>query len=526
MLELVEFPHLPSGDPAQAVSALIRLCREMPAQGEQFRFFRKRAKDLRLWDDQLILGTLAFLDMEKTGNIRPSQFARQVGKLRPEEKARDVFTERLWEVNPLLFRSVVTQLKEQVHSRDELIKHIHSFAYRGKQPTRPQLENWLHLALGLRVLKMVGIALDLDDRGKALVARASDFDVEEFLADMAGEAGEDGGEDFDEDAEFSAEGDDADGGDETAEAPAAAAPASAPAAAASAPRPAAKAAPGGAAAADGGEGLDLSALASPRGRERPVEVHRFAGQAVFDDEILAETTRRVAAWWGEQSPEMQRLSAEDFGFSSEAWMESGDELLYRIAVAAALSFRLQRGREGVMKAFEALDQGGVLGDLYYGTAPDELPNAVDAQALMLASLIARRCAEAPELAATLEKQQSASDAFGVLEQALGRGLLRIELFWMMAALADVGALRFPDLGDYLALPRRLVRDTLFRLGYLATPYAHDAASLVPAAREAHRAADGATRADEVLLAFALKAGCAYGCAHRRSCEYACRERAE
>lgn len=533
MLELVVFPFLPGGDPLKAVSALIKLCREIPPQGEQFRFFRRRMKDLRLWDDQLVDGTLQFLGIPKTGNIRPSQLSRAIGGLKSEDKARDLLTERLWEVNPLLFKSVIEYLKERVYSRDELIKYLHSFAYRGKQPTRPQLEAWLHLALGLRLLKMVGIALDLDDRGKAFLERAAELDVEEFLAEVsegedgAGGAGGEPGDEPVEAADDAGEGAPEDATDASADAGPgadAAPPARAPAKPSARPAPARPAASEPASA----PAIDTSGMQSPRGRERPVETSRFAGRDLFPDDVLSETGSRIQTWWAEQSAQRQGLGASDFGFEPEAWMENAEELLYRVAVAAALVFRLQRDRAGVIQAFEALDdeRAGVLRDLYYGTSPETLPSELDAQALMLASLLARRFAEAPDLAATLEKQTTAAEVFAVLERALGRGLLRIELFWMMGALADLGALRLEDLGDYTALPRRLVRDTLFRLGYLATPYAHDAASLVPAARAARRAAGTAAPPDEVIAAFALAAGCAYDCPNRRGCEHACRERAE
>jgi hypothetical protein len=543
MLELVAFPFLPSGEPVKAVSALIKLCREMPAQGEQFRFFRRRLKDLRLWDDQLVDGTLLFLGIPKSGNIRPSQLSRNVGGLKSEDKARDLLAERLWEANPLLLKSVIEYLKERVYSRDELIKYLHSFAYRGKQPTRPQLEAWLHLALGLKLLKMVGVALDLDDRGKAFLERAAELDVEEFLAETAagedgaggdgdasgdagsaedapGGAGEGGPEDVDDGGPVGVD-DDADAGpagDSAGSPPRAQTAPARPAAL----RPARPVEPASAAS------MDVSGMKSPRGRERPVDASRFAGRDVFPEDVLSETGGRIQAWWAEQSAQRQGLGASEFGFEAEAWMENAEELLYRVAVAAALVFRLHRDRAGVIQAFEALDdeRAGVLRDLYYGTAPETLPQEIDAQALMLASLLARRFAEAPDLASTLEKQTTAAEAFAVLERALGRGLLRIELFWMMGALADLGALRLEDLGDYTALPRRLVRDTLFRLGYLGTPYAHDAASLVPAARAARRAAGTASPPDEVIAAFALTAGCAYDCPNRRSCEHACRERAE
>src|SRR5213078_1505343 len=197
----------------------------------------------------------------------------------------------------------------------------------------------------------------------------------------------------------------------------------------------------------------------------------------------------------------------------------------RVAVAAALAFRLDRDRAAVLAAFQALDKAGVLGDLYQGTVPENLPAQVDARALMLASLAARRCAEVPELAAQLDSRASAAEAFASLDAALGRGLFRTELFWIMAMLAKLGVLRYPDLGDFTVTPHRIVRDTLFRLGFLATPYANDGPALTAATRATRRAIpDGP--ADEILATFALACGCAYDCTHRRTCDYPCRERLE
>ncbi|MEM9492308.1 MAG: hypothetical protein AAGC55_24390, partial [Myxococcota bacterium] len=262
-------------------------------------------------------------------------------------------------------------------------------------------------------------------------------------------------------------------------------------------------------------------------RGHPVAAGRFAGHPVFPDDVLDETATRLQDWWSEQTLDPVGASAGDFGFDAGMWMENSEEVLYRISVAAALVFRLGGGRDAVQQVYTGLDEGGVLSDLYYGTAPDVLPDNVNPQALMLASLIARRCAENPDLAATLEKQDSAAAAFATLQGALGRGLLKIELFWMMGALADLGALRHDDLAEFTALPRRPVRDALFRLGFIASPYAHDADSLRPAAAAARRAVGATTRPpDEVVLGFALAAGCTYNCLNRRSCEYACRERAE
>jgi hypothetical protein len=120
---------------------------------------------------------------------------------------------------------------------------------------------------------------------------------------------------------------------------------------------------------------------------------------------------------------------------------------------------------------------------------------------------------------------SAADAFAALDAALGRGLFRTELFWILDMLSKLGVLRYADLGDYTATPYRIVRDTLFRLGFLHSPYASDAPSLAAAARAARKAVpDGP--ADEILTLFALAAGCAYDCAHRKACDFPCRERLE
>lgn len=545
MTELIEFPYLPSGDPQRAVLSLITMCREMPSSGEQFRFFRKRMKQYRLWDEERLPGTLVFLQLERAGKMTRSKTVKELAEAKNDNQARAVLAQFLWHANPLLFKTIVDLLKERVHSRDDIIKHIGSFAYRGKKPGRPQLEAWLHMALGLDIIKMVGIAFDLGARGHAYLELASKLDVEEFLDDVA--AAEQGISDDPGPlmAEISDEEDDAapesdsegesDGSGDAEESPdvggadrgdgASAGVSGAASAGRGAASGAARA--GQAATASSLIALDVANMDSPLGQGAPVAVARFAGQATFADDVLDETASRIQSWWSEQSAERAGAAADDFGFEAEAWMENADEMLYRIAVAAALVFRLGRDRDAVKTIFAALDGAGVLGDLYYGTAPDILPEKLDPRALMLASLIARRCAETPDLAATLEKQGSASGAFGKLHEALGRGLLRIELFWMMGALAELGALRYEDMASYTALPRRSVRDTLFRLGFVASPYAHDARSLAGPAAAARRAAGTTTSPpDEVIMSFALAAGCAYDCPNRRACEYACRERAE
>jgi hypothetical protein len=179
----------------------------------------------------------------------------------------------------------------------------------------------------------------------------------------------------------------------------------------------------------------------------------------------------------------------------------------------------------VIAAFSGLDKASVLADLYQGTVPENLPAQVDARALMLASLAARRCAEVPELASSLDGRANAAEAFAALDAALGRGLFRTELFWIVDMLSRLGVVRYPDLGDFTVTPHRIVRDTLFRLGFIGSPYASDAASLAAAAKAARKAVPTGP-ADEILALFCLTAGCAYDCAHRKTCDFPCRERLE
>jgi hypothetical protein len=269
--------------------------------------------------------------------------------------------------------------------------------------------------------------------------------------------------------------------------------------------------------------LSAEGAPSPRNRERAVATSRFAQG--FTDELYAETTARIATWWADARRTSQAYQPSDFGLDAEAWVESADEVVYRVAVAAALAFRLDRDRAAVVAAFSALDRAGVLGDLYQGTVPENLPAQVDARALMLASLAARRCAEVPELASQLDGRASAADAFAALDSALGRGLFRTELFWIMDMLAKLGVIRYADLGDFTVTPHRIVRDTLFRLGFIDSPYASNPAALTTTAKAARKAVPEGP-ADEILTLFALACGCAYDCPNRKACDYPCRERLE
>ena len=68
---------------------------------------------------------------------------------------------------------------------------------------------------------------------------------------------------------------------------------------------------------------------------------------------------------------------------------------------------------------------------------------------------------------------------------------------------------------------------MYRLGFIASPYAVTADALIAASRAARRVAGSPTApAEDVVAGFALAAGCAYECPHRKACDLPCRERLE
>ena len=509
MPQVIEFPAT-TGDATTMLAALIRVCRDFPEAGLTFRELRARMRSAKLWDKDRPAVPLRILGVGGPHNA-PSSFIKKLGATRNEDDAMTAIAERYLEANPLLFKTVYDLLEQRVHGKDEIYKILGSFAYRGKVPSRPDAESYFAVMIATGLARPVGIAIGQGARAGQFSSLIAALDIDEILE-----------EDRPWPEPIIPTADDAEAapGAEVEPEPSAFTPA-APAAAPPPPptTPAGQPLPPYlrhlASAAD---------LPSPRNRDKPVPPSRFV--AGFSAEVLDETTKRISAWWKEVGASVTpTYQPEDFAFDAEAWVEGADEVLYRIAVAAALVFRLETDREGVIRAYRGLEQTGVLADLYSGTVPEDLPAAVDARALMLASLAARRCAEHPELASSIEQQKTAGDAFGALDAGLGRGLFRIELFWILRMLGQLGVIRYDDLGEVTALPHRLVRDSLFRLGFLDTPYATSPTALVTAARAARKAA-GAAPADEIIARWCLAAGCSYDCAHRKTCDYPCRERLE
>ncbi len=489
--QLTEFPTLAEGEYRAAVGAFARVLREYPAEGLPFKEFRARLKKAKMWSRERLPVLLRFLRVPHSDPIVPSAWMRRVAHAAGEDAALDLLLGRLQEANPLLLREVILRIKEQVHSPNEVLKFLHSFAYPGSRLAAAEIRAWLAFAQGLEVFKPVGIRLGLGPRGEALLEWATAFDVEEFLEEDAPEPEPE--------------------------------PASPPPAApddAQPPEPEAPPEPPAATKSPDLPPPDSSRLRpSPLGLGPVIPTSRFATNGVFPDELRAITTDRVSRWWASLDARHEAGSPADFGVDGEAWGLDAEEALFRLAVAAALSFR----HADAAGALAELDRSGALSALHAGTL-DEVPAVRDARALMLASLVARRLAEHPNAAADLEKQPTAEAVFDHLDATLGRGLFGMELYWLVRMLSGLGVLRVEGLAAFSALPTRAARDALYRLGFLDSPYAPDVASLRAAAAAASEAAP--TPADAVLQAFTIAAGCAYGCRHRRTCDLPCRERAD
>ncbi len=493
MPQVIDFPALP---PVAAIS-LVRVCKETQPK-EPFRELRSRLRGAKLWERDRPQVILRFLGASGPV-ISPSVFMQAVASAPDENAVAEAILDRVWQLNPLLGKTIVDLVTQRPYHKDEIAKHLASGAFKGVVPSRPALEIWIQNAITHGLLKTVGIAVQAGPRIERYTGLAATLDVEEFLAEDKPEP----------EPVIPAHGETEEG------APTESATESS--------IPNAAAAPSGSPLPAPLRHLNADGVPTPRNRDRVVPTARFAQE--FSEEVLDETRTRIASWWTEINKQSLAYQPSDFGIDTEAWVENADEIVYRIAVAAALVFRLDRDRNGVIGAFTALDKAGILGDLYQGNVPENLPTQIDARALMLASLAARRCAEVPELASQLDGRANAAEAFASLDQALGRGLFRTELFWIMAMLQQLGVIRYDDLGDFTVTPHRIVRDTLFRLGFVNTPYANDGPSLSAASRAARKAVpEGA--ADEILTLFALAAGCAYDCTHRKTCDFPCRERLE
>ena len=310
--------------------------------------------------------------------VTPSPFMQALAAANDEDDIAIAVLDRVWQLNPLLGKTVLELVAQRAYHKDEIYKHLGSSAYRGIVPSRPALETWLQIAIARGLLRTLGVAIAAGPRIERYVAARAGARYRGVP--RRGQARARAGHPDRRRRRTGARRRPRRAAVDTSIPVAAAAPTGSPL-----PAPL--------------RHLSADGIPSPRDRERAVPLSRFA--AGFADDVLAETTaadRRVVrrAHRGIDDVPARPTSASTPSSGSRTPTRS----LYRIAVAAALAFRLDRDRAGVIAAYTALDKAGVLADLYQGTVPENLPAQVDARALMLASLAARRCAEVPELAAS------------------------------------------------------------------------------------------------------------------------------
>ncbi|MCB9524373.1 MAG: hypothetical protein H6702_13525 [Myxococcales bacterium] len=507
MPQFTRFPPLPPGPYKAAVTAFVDVLRAWPAEGEPFRTVRTRLKRAEMWHRDHADDLWHFLRVAPGEHMaRSPELAAMAAA--DDDKALNAIADRLWAVNPVLAHAMLSRITDRVNTANELLKYVESFAYPGVRLTGPQIRRWLAWAQGLELVRPVGVGLGLGERGKRLTERLKLFDVDEFLEEDEPEVPPAA-------AAMPASDGPAEVAPEVAAEPAADPPLHATPAAPAAPAPAPTR----------GVAVAPAPVGPPSNQpERGVPVRRLRGG--LDAELRADTTAHLRAWWGDlDTAPIDPASWEAVGLDGPAWMEDPHRTLFRLAVAAGLQFEPQRAPAAGRAAFIALDQAGVLDALHEGTAPPRRMAQVEADALLLASLVARRFAEHPTLPEDLERADDAAGAFERLGQALG-GLFTVEIFWILRALHRTGVLRLKGAAAFTAVPHRDVRDTLFRLGFLASPYAATLTELAAAAQAARAAVGEADAPEVVLRAFAAGAGCAFGCPHATSCGVACQERAE
>src|SRR3954454_22851073 len=105
MPQVVELP--PIGQDARgALVALVRVCKEMPAQGEPFRELRSRLRAAKLWDRERPQVLLRFVGMGGA-NPSPSLFMQALAAANGDDETALAILDRVWQLNPLLGKTVI-----------------------------------------------------------------------------------------------------------------------------------------------------------------------------------------------------------------------------------------------------------------------------------------------------------------------------------------------------------------------------------------------------------------------------------
>src|SRR5687767_5589927 len=158
MPQVIEFPPVGGGgDVRAALGELFRVCKETQ-DGDSFKDLRARLRQAKLWEPTRPRVALRFLGAGgKT--IARSPFMTAVAGAASDDAALEAVIDRLFELNPILAKAIADLVAHRAHGKDEIYKHLGSFAYKGKVPSRPDLDAWLQIALATGVLRQVGIAM-------------------------------------------------------------------------------------------------------------------------------------------------------------------------------------------------------------------------------------------------------------------------------------------------------------------------------------------------------------------------------
>src|SRR5688572_32014155 len=181
MPQVVELPPI-GQDSRGALVALVRVCKETPAKGEPYREFRSRLRGAKLWDREKPAVLLRFLGVGGQ-LITPSATMQALAAANGDDALSQVVLDRVWELNPLLMKTILDLVAQRTYHKDEISKHLSSAAYSGVVPSRPALEVWLQIAIGAGLLRTLGIAVAPGPRADRYIAQAAALDVEEFLAE-------------------------------------------------------------------------------------------------------------------------------------------------------------------------------------------------------------------------------------------------------------------------------------------------------------------------------------------------------
>ena len=127
MPQVVELPPI-GQDQRGALVALVRVCKETPAKGEPFRELRTRLRAAKLWDRERPAVMMRFLGVSGA-TIMPSLFMQALAAANGDDEIAGAVLDRVWQLNPLLGKTIVELVAQRTYHKDEIYKHLASAAY-------------------------------------------------------------------------------------------------------------------------------------------------------------------------------------------------------------------------------------------------------------------------------------------------------------------------------------------------------------------------------------------------------------